>query len=122
LQPKVNEIPKFSGRPFSTFAILRYSSKNLFSADKELFPKELWPALEGEAGKEVRKHLVRANEKKAAMMAGMKDKKPNDKHARVLEKLFSVPADEDAEEADEEQEQDAGMQNHIPLADQLLIV
>jgi DNA-directed RNA polymerase III subunit RPC7 len=56
------------------------------------------------------------------MMAGMKDKKPNDKHARVLEKLFSVPADEDAEEADEEQEQDAGMQNHIPLADQLLIV
>jgi hypothetical protein len=40
----------------------------------------------------------------------------------VLEKLFSVPADEDAEEADEEQEQDAGMQNHIPLVDQLLIM
>ena len=42
-------------------------------------------------------------------MAGMKDKKPADKHARVLEKLFSVPVDEDAEEVDEDQEQDAGM-------------
>jgi DNA-directed RNA polymerase III subunit RPC7 len=42
-------------------------------------------------------------------MAGMKDKKPDDKHARVLEKLFSVPVDEDAEEVDEDQEQDAGM-------------
>ncbi|PMD46891.1 hypothetical protein L207DRAFT_551781 [Hyaloscypha variabilis F] len=94
LQPKVNEIPKFSGRPFN----------------KELFPKELWPALEGEAGNQVRKHLDRANEKKAAMMAGVKDKKPDDKHARVLEKLFSVPVDEDAEEVDEDQEQDAGIE------------
>ncbi len=42
-------------------------------------------------------------------MAGMKDKKPDDKHARVLEKLFSVPVDEDAEEGDEDQEPDAGM-------------
>jgi len=42
------------------------------------------------------------------MMAGLKNKKADDKHARVLEKLFAVPADEDAEEADEDQEQDAG--------------
>jgi hypothetical protein len=41
-------------------------------------------------------------------MAGLKDKKADDKHARVLEKLFSVAADDDAEDADEEQEQDAG--------------
>lgn len=92
-----------------------------FFADKELFPKELWPALEGEAGNDVRKHLDRANEKKAAIMAGMKDKKPDDKHARVLEKLFSVPVDEDAEEVDEDQEQDAGMHILRLLQGQLLI-
>jgi DNA-directed RNA polymerase III subunit RPC7 len=111
LQPKVNEIPKFSGRPFSRYAMPKFLQL-LIITDKELFPKELWPALEGETGNEVRKHLDRANEKKAAIMAGLKDKKPDDKHARVLEKLFSVPADEDAEDADEDQEQDAGM--HIP--------
>jgi len=49
------------------------------------------------------------------MMAGIKDKKPDDKHARVLEKLFAVPADEEAEEADEDQEQDAGMYFHMRL-------
>jgi DNA-directed RNA polymerase III subunit RPC7 len=54
-------------------------------------------------------------------MAGMKDKKPDDKHARVLEKLFSVPVDEDAEEPDEDQEQDAGMHILPLLQDQLLI-
>jgi ribosome-binding protein aMBF1 (putative translation factor) len=54
-------------------------------------------------------------------MAGMKDKKPDDKHARVLEKLFSVPVDEDAEEADEDQEQDAGMYILRLLQGRLLI-
>lgn len=88
-----------------------YAKANSF-ADKELFPKELWPALEGEAGNEVRKHLERAKEKKDVLMSGMKDKKPDDKHARVLEKLLSVPADEDLEDVDEDQEQDVGMETH----------
>ena len=56
------------------------------------------------------------------MMAGIKDKRPNDKQARVMEKLFSVPADEDAEEAEEDQEQDAGMHFHLGPVDQLLTV
>ena len=55
------------------------------------------------------------------MMAGVKDKKPDDKHARVLEKLFSVPVDEDAEEVDEDQEQDAGMSINLCLICQILI-
>ena len=55
------------------------------------------------------------------MMAGLKDKKPDDKHARVLEKLFSVPADEDAEDVDEDQEQDAGMHISLFFVDQQLI-
>ncbi len=54
-------------------------------------------------------------------MAGMKDKKPDDKHARVLEKLFSVPVDEDAEEVDDDQEQEAGMHILRILQGQLLI-
>lgn len=51
----------------------------------------------------------------------MKDKKPNDKHARVLEKLISVPVDEDADEVDEDREQDAGMQIPRLLQHRLLI-
>jgi hypothetical protein len=96
----------------------------LIILDKELFPKELWPALEGEAGEEVRKHLDRAHEKKAAMMGAMKDKdkKPDDRTKIVLEKISSaVPGDEDGEEVDEEQEEDEGMRRQRSLAIPLLI-
>jgi DNA-directed RNA polymerase III subunit Rpc31 len=125
-QPKKNEIPKFAGRPFSKFSVSRKKIISMLSIpDKELFPKELWPALEGEAGEEVRKHLDRAREKKAAMMGAMKDKdkKPDDRAKIVLEKISSaIPGDEDGEEVDEEQEEDEGMQPQQSLAIPLLII
>lgn len=109
-QPKKNDIPKLAGRPFSEFSNGNYFSRRLIPTDKELFPKELWSALEGDAGEEVKKHIDRANEKKAAFMTAMA-KKPADKDKSkiILEKLHSLSADlEDGEDAEEEQEQEAG--------------
>ena len=105
-QPKANELPKFAGRPFSKPPCHSVPPK-LIPADKSLFPKELWPALEGKAGAEVRKTLCQAQAKKTGLINSLSinaTAKQGDRTKIVLEKMDSVIPDQEEEE-DEDQEQ-----------------
>lgn len=70
------------------------------SLDKKHFPKELWGALEGQRGEEVKQHIGRIMKKKAEMMSNTTREKV------LLEKIKTVAGDEevegDGEEGDEE--------------------
>ena len=86
--PKKRTIPQLSARPFN----------------KELFPKELWPVLEGEAGEEVRKHVNRIAEKKALMLSGTGTKNSEEKTRIILEKIKNATGAEDDAELEEDEE------------------
>lgn len=73
--------------------------------DKNLFPEELWPALEGEEGDEVRKNINRSMQKKALMLGGAKD--PNEKSNKLNKILNATGEDEDAEDEDDEEGEEA---------------
>jgi len=80
----------------------------IFYKDKALFPEELWPALEGEEGEGVRRHINRAVEKKAAMLEAVKETKPSDKTEVLLEKIKNATGGgEDGEGDVEDAEEDA---------------
>ncbi|CZR65643.1 related to RPC31 DNA-directed RNA polymerase III, 31 KD subunit [Phialocephala subalpina] len=83
--PKQRDLPKLSDQPF----------------DKSLFPEELWSTLEGTEGQEVRNHINRAMQRKAALLNG-KDKDTSLKTRSVLEKIHNAIGDDDNEELDEE--------------------
>ncbi|KAE8443554.1 hypothetical protein EG329_001716 [Mollisiaceae sp. DMI_Dod_QoI] len=84
--PKPRDLPKLSDQPF----------------DKSLFPKELWSTLEGEEGEEVRNHINRSIQRKAAFLSGTNGKDASEKVKLVLEKIHNVTGDDDNEELDEE--------------------
>jgi DNA-directed RNA polymerase III subunit RPC7 len=86
--PKKRTIPQLSARaPFN----------------KELFPKELWEVLDGQRGQEVRKHVNRIAEKKAAFMGATTTDKA-EKVRVMLEKIEkSVGLEDDAETAEDDE-------------------
>lgn len=86
--PKKRTIPQLSARPFN----------------KDLFPKELWSVLEGDAGENVRKHVNRIAEKKALMLSST-NRNSEEKTRIMLEKIRNATGagDEDAEMEEEEE-------------------
>ncbi len=72
-----------------------------------MFPKELWSTLEGEESEEVRNHINRSIQRKAAFLSGTNGKDASEKVKLVLEKIHNVTGDDDNEELDEEM-QDEG--------------
>jgi hypothetical protein len=70
--------------------------------DKELFPKELWPTLEGEEGEKVRKSINGAMQKKAAMMGIKVDK------TKALEEILATIGDDVEEDLENEDPNEEG--------------
>jgi DNA-directed RNA polymerase III subunit RPC7 len=90
---------------------------NRITFDKKMFPEELWGILEGKEGQEVKKHIGRAMEKKAAMMEGLKsgakttrplENKTKDIQAKIdaLGIVEDEGAEEEGEDEDEEEKDD----------------
>ncbi|RKF78441.1 hypothetical protein GcM1_211031 [Golovinomyces cichoracearum] len=87
--PKMNELPKLSDRPFN----------------KEFFPKELWPTLDGSDGAFPRSNTNRSSQKKALTLGGMSTE-GKDRAKNLLEKIHSLGVEgEDGEEEEEVDEQ-----------------
>ncbi len=68
-----------------------------------MFPKELWPVLEGESGEEARKHINRIIEKRAAIMGGAAQDS-DEKTRIILEKIKNATGVEEDAELEEEDE------------------
>ena len=79
--------------------------------DKELFPKELWPTLEGEEGDKVRKSINDAMQKKAAMLGIKVDKNKT----QNLETILAAMGEDDEEDAEEENPEDEGRPHYTYL-------
>jgi DNA-directed RNA polymerase III subunit RPC7 len=86
--PKKRTIPQLSARPFN----------------KELFPKELWDVLDGDAGEEVKKHINRIAEKKSLMLSDSKSKGTEEKTRIILEKIKNATGGEDDADMEEDEE------------------
>ncbi|TQS36735.1 hypothetical protein Golomagni_02805 [Golovinomyces magnicellulatus] len=87
--PKMNELPKLSDRPFN----------------KDFFPKELWPTLDGSDGANPRSNTNKSSQKKALTLGGMSTES-KDKAKVLLEKIRSLGVEgEDGEEEEEVDEQ-----------------
>lgn len=80
-----------------------------FDTDKSLFPRELWPTLEGEEGRAVRNTINKGMKKKAEILttSAAKEKEDLDKFERI-KNVFET--DEVDAEVDREDDEDDGQE------------